>query len=73
MHLSKERYTRKGIHNDCSVRIENSVTQDNCSASLGESRDAKQLPSWRNFQSAPLSDTIKENLVVTGFAVFIIL
>ena len=26
------------------VRIENSVTRDNCSASLGKPRDAEQLP-----------------------------
>ena len=25
----------------------------NCSASFGKPRDAEQLPSWRNFQSAP--------------------
>ena len=34
MQLSKEEYARKGIHNGCLVRIENSVTRDNCSASL---------------------------------------
>ena len=45
MLLSKEEYARKRIHNGCSVRIENSVTQHNCSASLGKPCDAKQLPS----------------------------
>ena len=52
MQLSKEEYARKRICNGGSVRIENSVTRDNCSASLGKPRDAEQLPSWRNFQSA---------------------
>ena len=37
----------------CLVRIENSVTLDNCSASLGKSHDAEQLPLLRNFQFAP--------------------
>ena len=31
----KEEYARKRINNGCSVRIENSVTRDNCSALLG--------------------------------------
>ena len=31
MQSSKEEYARKRIHNGCSVRIENSVTRDNCS------------------------------------------
>ena len=53
MQLSKEQYARKRIHNGSSVRFENSVTQDNCSASLGNACDAEQLLSWRNFQSAP--------------------
>ena len=44
---------RKRIHNGCAVRIENSVTRDNWSSSLGKPHDAKQLYSWRNFQSAP--------------------
>ena len=52
MELSKEEYARKRIHNGCLVQIESSVTQDNCSASLGNPRDAEQLPSWQNFQSA---------------------
>ena len=52
MQLSKEEYARKRIHNGCLVQIEIHVTQDNCSASLGKPRDAKQLPSWQNFQSA---------------------
>ena len=34
-----------------SVQIENSIIQDNCSASLGKPHDVEQLPSWRNFQS----------------------
>ena len=42
----------KEIHNGCSMGIENFVNQDNCSASLGKPRDAEQLPSWQNFQSA---------------------
>ena len=53
MQMLKEEYARKRIHNGCSVRIEKSVTWDNCSASLGKLRDAEQLPSWQNFQSAP--------------------
>ena len=32
----KEEYARKRIHNGCLVRITNSVSQDNCSASLGK-------------------------------------
>ena len=32
--LSKEEYARKRICKGCSVRTENSVTRDNCSASL---------------------------------------
>ena len=55
MQLSKEKYARKSIHNGCLVRIENPVTQDNCSASLGKSRDTEQLPSLQNFQSTPHS------------------
>ena len=44
--LSKENYARNRIHNNCfSMGIENSVTRGNCSASLGEPRDAEQLPS----------------------------
>ena len=45
MQLLKEAYARKRIHNGCSVRIENSINQDNCLASLGKPRDAEQLPS----------------------------
>ena len=54
MQLSKEMYARKIIHNGCLMQIESPVTQDNCSASLslGKPRDAEQLPSWQNFQSA---------------------
>ena len=52
MQLSKEEYAKKRTHNGCLVQIENSVTQDNCSASLGKPRDAEQLPSWQNSQSA---------------------
>ena len=51
--LSKEEYARKRICNGCSVRIENSVTRDNPWTSLGKPRDAEQLSSWQNFQSAP--------------------
>ena len=50
--LSKEEYARKRIHNGCLVQIESPVTQDNCSTSLGKPRDAEQLSSWQNFQSA---------------------
>ena len=35
MQLSKKDYARKRIHNGCQLRIENSVTRDNCSASRG--------------------------------------
>ena len=52
MQLSKEEHERKRIHNGCLVQIENTVTQNNCSASLGKPRDVEQLPSWQNFQSA---------------------
>ena len=51
MQLSKEEYTRKRIHNGSLVQIESPVTQDNL-ASLGKPRDAEQLSSWQNFQSA---------------------
>ena len=53
MQLLKEGYARKRIHNGCLVRIENSITRVNCSASHGMPRDTKELPFWRNFQSAP--------------------
>ena len=43
---------KKKINNGCLVQIESPVTQDNCSASLGNFRDAEQLPSWQNFQPA---------------------
>ena len=52
MQLSKEEYASRRTHNGCLVQIESPVTQDNCSASLGKPRDAEQLPSWKNFQSA---------------------
>ena len=45
MQLLKEEYARKRIHNSCLVQIESPVTQDNCSASLGEPRDAEHVPS----------------------------
>ena len=32
------------ICNGCSVRTENSVTRDNCSASFGQPRDTEQFP-----------------------------
>ena len=41
MQLLKEMYARKGIHNGSSVRIENSVTRDNCSAALSKPRGAE--------------------------------
>ena len=52
MRLSQEQYARKRIHNGCLVRIENSVTRDNRSASFSKPRDAEQLPSRPNFQFA---------------------
>ena len=52
MQLSKEEDARKRIHTGCLVQTESSVTQDNCSASLGKPRDAEQLLSWQSFQSA---------------------
>ena len=52
MQLSKEEYARKRIHYGWLVQIESPVIQDNCSASLSKPRDAEQLPSWQNFQSA---------------------
>ena len=52
MQLSKEEYARKRTHNGRLVQIESSITQDNCLESLGKPRDAEQLPSWQNFQSA---------------------
>ena len=55
MRMSKEEYARKRIHNGCGVQIENSITQDKCSASLGKPRDTEQLPLWQNFQFAPHS------------------
>ena len=53
MLLSKKDYARKKIHNVCLVWIDNSVTRDNCSASLDKSGDAEWLSSWRNFQFRP--------------------
>ena len=50
MPLSKEEYAKERINNGCSVWIKNSVTQDNCLASLGKPHDAEQLSVWRNFQ-----------------------
>ena len=52
MQLPKEEHARKRIHNGWLMQIESPVTQDNCSASLGKPRDAEQLPSRQNFQSA---------------------
>ena len=50
----------KRIHNGSSVGTENSVTQDNCSVSLGKPCNAtKQLPPLQNF-SAHLT-TIKDS------------
>ena len=43
MQLSKEEYARKRICNGRSLRIENSVTQDNCLASFGNPHNAEQL------------------------------
>ena len=50
MQSSKEKYARKRIHNSCLVRIENSITRDNCLASISKPPDAEQLPSLQNFQ-----------------------
>ena len=52
MQLSKEEYASKRVHNGCLVQIESPITQVNYSAPLGKPRDAEQLPSWQNFQSA---------------------
>ena len=52
MQLSKEEYARKRIHNGCLVQIKSPVTQEIYSASLCKPRDAEQLRSWQNFQSA---------------------
>ena len=41
MQLLKEMCSRKRIHNDSSVRNENSVTRDNCSAALSKPRGAE--------------------------------
>ena len=52
MQLSKEEYARKRTHNDCLLQIESPVTLDSYLPSLGKPRDAEQLLSWQNFQSA---------------------
>ena len=57
--MSKEEYARKRTCNGRSVRIENSVTRDNCSASLGKPRDAEQLP--RDGIFSPYLTAIKES------------
>ena len=49
MQLSKEDYARKIIHNGCSVRIENSVNQDNYYASLGNLAMPNSYPRDRIF------------------------
>ena len=49
MQLSKEEYATKRICNGFPVRIENSISRDNYSASLGKPCDAEPLPSWQNF------------------------
>ena len=53
MQLSQEEYARKMIYNACLVRIENSVTQVNYSASGGKPHDGEQLSWCRNFHSTP--------------------
>ena len=40
MYLWKEDYAKERINTGLSVRMENSVTRDNCLASFGKSRDA---------------------------------
>ena len=52
MQFSKEVSATQIVHNGSSGWIEKSATRDNCSASLGEPRDAEQLIFWQNFQSA---------------------
>ena len=52
MQLSKEEYARKRTHNGCLVQTESPVTQNNSLTSLGKNRDAEQLLSWQNFQTA---------------------
>ena len=53
MQFSREDYARKRICNGSSIWIENFLTRDNCSTSLGKPRHAEQLPSWWNFESEP--------------------
>ena len=48
-----EEYARKRIYKSCSLQIEYFFTRDNCTTSISEPRDAKQLSSIQNFQSAP--------------------
>ena len=43
------------------MRIENSITQDNCLASLGKPRDAEHLLLWRNFNLHLI--TIKDSYI----------
>ena len=50
--VCKKKKKKKKKHNVFLVQIKCPVTQDNCSASLCKPRDAEQLPSWQNFQSA---------------------
>ena len=44
MQVSMEEYARERIHIGCLVQIENSVTWDNCSASVGMPHDANSYP-----------------------------
>ena len=54
MHLLKEEYARKGIYNGCSVWIQSSVTQDNCSAS----RDGIFNPHLTTIKNSYITDPL---------------
>ena len=45
-------YARKRIYKSCSLQIEKFFTRDNCTTSINEPHDAKQLPSILIFQFA---------------------
>ena len=59
MQLSKEENARKLIHNGCSMQTKNSVTRDNCLASLGKPHDAESYP--HDTIVSPLLTTIKDS------------
>ena len=60
------RVCKKNVHNGCLVRIENPVTQDSCSASLGKPRDAEQLPSWQPLKIHIIKKMCNVRTFVTG-------